>query len=292
MAQAAAGSAGETETPGATRRSAEAVLPVLLYHEVADGPVHDRFRRYVVPSGLLDEHLSAVASAGYRTAGASALVPTDSAGGDDRPTVYLTFDDGYRSFATTIMPMIARYGMTGTVFVPTAHIGGPARWLSNVGEDHRELMTWTEILDVVAAGAEVGSHGHRHVPFDLLSRRQLHSELSDSRAMLEDRLGLPVSSLAYPFGFHDRSVRASVRACGYRVAFEVGDNLQRGLGSSPVADRLFRIRRIIVDPETSGDDILGLLRHGRRPRAIQRARCMARPGWRLVRRVTTARGLP
>ena len=44
---------------------AEAVLPVLLYHGVAAGTVSDRFRRYLVPPGLFDEHLSALASAGY-----------------------------------------------------------------------------------------------------------------------------------------------------------------------------------------------------------------------------------
>ena len=97
--------------------------------------------------------------------------------------------------------------MTGTVFVPTAYVGGPAEWLADVGEDHRQLMTWAEISEVVAAGAEVGAHGHRHLPFDLLSPQQLHSELGVSRTMLEDRLGHAVTTLAFPYGFHHRSVR-------------------------------------------------------------------------------------
>jgi peptidoglycan/xylan/chitin deacetylase (PgdA/CDA1 family) len=292
MGLALPGPARKNESVGSRGRSTEAVLPVLLYHDVADGPAHDRFRRYVVPPGLLDEHLSALASAGYRTAHASALLSTSPPIRDDRPAVHLTFDDGYRSFANTVLPTLARYKMTATVFVPTAYVGGPAQWLSDLGEDHRALMTWDEIRDVAAAGTEVGAHGHRHLPFDLVSRRELASELSDGRAMLEDCLGVPVTSLAYPFGFHDRAVRTSARACGYRVAFEVGDNLQRGLVPSPMADRILRIRRIIVDPATSGDDLLGLVQRGRRPPAIQRARCMARPGWRLVRRVSSIRHKP
>ena len=272
-----------------TGRSAEAVVPVLLYHDVADGLAHERFRRYVVPPGLFDEHLSAVASAGYRTANASEMLPTGPPNSDHRPAVYLTFDDGYRSFATTIVPTMARYGMTGTVFVPAAHVGRSARWLEDLGEDHRELMTWTEIGEVVAAGAEVGAHGHQHLPFDLLSPQQLHAELSASRTMLEDQLGVAVTTLAYPYGFHHRSVRRSVRAHGFRIAFEVGDNLQRGLSPSPGGDRILRVRRIIVGPETSGDELLGLLRHGRRGRTIQRTRCMVRPGWRLVRKISRGR---
>jgi len=280
--------ASEDEAMGEAGPLAEGVVPVLLYHDVADGPAHDRFRRYVVPPGLFDEHLSALASAGYRTANASTLIATTQPlGGADRPAVYLTFDDGYRSFATTVVPTMARYGMTGTVFVPTAYVGGRAQWLSHLGEGHRQLMTWAEIRDVASAGAEVGAHGHRHLPFDLVSPPELRSELSDGRAVLEDSLGAAVTSLAYPFGFHDRSVRRSARACGYRVAFEVGDNLQWGPSPSPLADRILRIRRVIVDPEMSADDLLVVLQRGRRPRAIQRARCMARPGWRLVRRVSS-----
>jgi peptidoglycan/xylan/chitin deacetylase (PgdA/CDA1 family) len=292
MGLAVTGSAGGNEDTGARQRPDKAVLPVLLYHDVADGPAHERFRRYVVPPGLLDEHLSALASAGYRAAHASAVLETSPPAGDARPAVYLTFDDGYRSFSTAVMPALARYGMTGTVFVPTAHVGGPAEWLSDLGEERRTLMTWDEIKDVAAAGAEVGAHGHRHLPFDLVSRHELDSELRDGRSMLEDRLGAPVRSLAYPFGFHDRSVRRSTRAGGYRVAFEVGDNLQRGEGPSPSSDGALRIRRIIVDPATSADDLLGLLLRGRRPAAIQRARCMARPGWRLVRRLSSVRRGP
>ncbi len=241
---------------GSGRQSSEPV-PVLLYHDIADGPAHKGFRRYVVPPGLFDEHMSALDSAGYQTAPASALVPTTAAvQPDDRPVVYLTFDDGYRSFARTVMPALARYGMTATAFVPTAYVGRTAMWLSELGEEHRELMTWAELDDVVAGGVEVGAHGHRHLAFDIVGPRDLHSELATGRATLEDRLGVPVKSLAYPFGYHDRSVRASARKAGYALALEVGDNLQRTLGHSPKVDRIFRIRRIIVGPETTGDDLL------------------------------------
>ncbi len=283
MGTAAEGSAPAGQVVDAHEESG--TVPVLLYHDVADGPVQDRFRRYVVPRGLFDEHLGALASAGYVTAPASSLDLSETG---RRPTVYLTFDDGYRSFASAVMPALARYAMTGTVFVPTAHVDGPAAWLANLGEDHREVMGWGEISEVVAAGAEVGAHGHDHLPFDLLSPERLRVELHHGRSILEDNLAVPVTTLAYPYGFHRRAVRTVARSCGYRVAFEVGDNLQRITpGSSPPGDAILRVRRIVVGPDTSGDDLLRLLRQGRRSPAVQRARCMARPGWRLVRRLSS-----
>lgn len=265
------------------------MIPILMYHDVASGPSHEKFRRWVVPPALLDEHLAALKSAGYRTALASELGHHPDPGGltSERVT-YLTFDDGYQSFERTVMPLLARHGMKGTVFVPTAYVGRSANWLSDIGEEHRRLMTWNDIADVQQAGAEIGGHGHYHLPFDLIRRRQLTMEISDGRKMLEDRLGSRVDALAYPYGFHTRAVRHLARASGYRSAFEVGDNVQSALGSAPRTDRLFRLRRIVVDPDLSADDLLRLMREGRRSPVVQRARCMARPAFRALRRITRA----
>lgn len=265
-----------------------ATIPILMYHDIADGPSHEKFRRWVVPPSLLDEHLAALKSAGYDTATASGLAQRVAVGAEGKPIAYLTFDDGYQSFERVAMPLLARYGMTGTVFVPTAYVGRTAGWLSDMNEDHRRLMSWSDLADVRQAGAEVGGHGHYHLPFDLIGRRQLIAEIRDGRTMLEDRLGSAVSMLAYPYGFHTRAVRNLARASGYRCAFEVGDNLQSGLGPAPRTDKLYRLRRIVVDPDLSADALLRLMREGRRSAAVQRARCMVRPGFRAVRRLTRA----
>jgi peptidoglycan/xylan/chitin deacetylase (PgdA/CDA1 family) len=262
-------------------------IPVLLYHDLANGPVTDGFRRYVVPPSLFDEHLSAIQSAGYETAPTSQL-PAYLRGELPERTAFVTFDDAYESFATLAMPALARYSMKATVFAPTAYLGGNAGWLSDLQEDARMIMSWNELTDCAGAGAEVGAHGHDHLPFDLVSKAQLVNELRASRQMLEDRLGFPVTSLAYPFGFHSRAVRRLARSCGYESAYEVGDNVQYPAGRFAAADTMLRIRRIIVDPDLSPDDLLHIMSTGRRSRAAQAARVLARPGFRVYRRARKA----
>lgn len=263
-------------------------VPTLVYHDIADGAAARAFRRYVVPPALLDEHLSALHSAGYKTLPASAATHPVGATIPISPTVVLTFDDAYASFANSVMPLMSRYNMISSVFVPTAHVGRTAAWLADIGEEGRQLMTWQDLTDCCAAGAEVGAHGHCHLPFDLISKQKLISEIADSRAILEDRLGRSVATLAYPYGFHSRRVRRQAKASGFASAFEVGDNLQPSLGSRPRDDRLFRLRRIVVDPSFSGDDLLSVIRDGTRSPTVQRLRCMVRPGRRVVRRLSSA----
>jgi peptidoglycan/xylan/chitin deacetylase (PgdA/CDA1 family) len=264
------------------------VVPVLLYHDIADGSAHERFRRFVVPPALLDEHLSALKSAGYQTANASALVSDQLEPSDGARVVYLTFDDGFSSFADYAVPAMTRYGMTGTVFVPTAFVGGPAAWLASMGEDRRTLMTWAELRAVSAAGMEVGAHGHRHLQCDLVRRDLMRAELHNGRATLEEHLSVSITSMAYPFGWHDRSVRAAARATGYQVAFEVGDNVHRGPSPTPLSDNVLRVRRLVIDTNVSGDDLLRLIEHGRRGSTAQRMRCMVRPAWRVVRQFSAS----
>ncbi len=260
--------------------SPAAPVAVLMYHDVVDTRPGRAFRRYVVPPSLLDEHLDALAVAGYRTARASELVAGSTVAGDT--TVVLTFDDAFASFASAVMPMIAAKKMCATVFVPTAYVGGTTEWLAPEGEGDRKLLDWPDLRDALAQGIEVGSHGHRHLEFDSIGLPELREELADSRKALEDRLGAPVSSLAYPFGYNDRAVREATREAGYLVACEVGYGLQ-----PPGRDPL-RVRRLLVGPDTTPEELLALVSEGRTTLA-ERARRAGGPAWRTYRRLLGAR---
>ncbi|MGB6194692.1 MAG: polysaccharide deacetylase family protein, partial [Terracidiphilus sp.] len=72
-----------------------------------------------------------------------------------------------------------------------------------------------------------GSHTLTHPWLPSLSDHDLQRELCDSKAKLEDLLGVEVSSFAYPYGGVDRRVRSAVAAAGYKLAFTAlpGSNL-------------------------------------------------------------------
>lgn len=47
----------------------------------------------------------------------------------DRPSCWITFDDGYRDLVTTAAPMLADYGFPATAFLTTDVVGSPGRLL-------------------------------------------------------------------------------------------------------------------------------------------------------------------
>lgn len=152
----------------------------------------------------------------------------------DRPLphqpVVLTFDDGYADFYDVALPLMARYGFTGTVFVTTGWKAG--------------MLSWRQIEEVAAAGVEIGAHSVSHPELDQLANAELRRELGGAKSALEDRLGGAVTGLAYPFGYSNRRVREMAAAAGYEYACAVGNKL-----AGPSAN-LFALPRLTISRST------------------------------------------
>ncbi|HEY0937726.1 MAG TPA: polysaccharide deacetylase family protein, partial [Trebonia sp.] len=128
-------------------------VPVLMYHEIADRTVTDD-PLAVAPKVFADQ-LGYLRDAGFTPVTAAALTSTLVDGGDlpERP-VAVTFDDGHEDFHTDALPLLNQHGFTGTLFMTTD-------WVGFVGYGKR-MMTWTQLAEAVAAGAEISAHTRSH----------------------------------------------------------------------------------------------------------------------------------
>jgi len=178
---------------------------VLMFHAVGTPALEDqrglfslspeRFRRYLeVLSGRPHDQ---VVSFGL-----------DALAGDGA-RLSITFDDGYIDNLQVAAPLLAELGLPFTVFVSSEFV----RTL-------RPGFMTPEALRRLAGmpGASVGAHGARHVALTECDDSELRSELVSSRHYLEDLIGMPVETLAYPYGAVDHRVRRAVEAAGYVLA--------------------------------------------------------------------------
>jgi len=138
-------------------------------------------------------------------------------------TVAVTFDDAFRSVFLQARPALAALGVPGTLFVPTALVGkdgpmawpGTDRWLGTPYEDELTPMSWDELGELSEGGWELGSHTRTHPKLPTLDPESLRGELEGSRADLEERIGVPCESIAYPYGDYDSGVVAASRDAGF-----------------------------------------------------------------------------
>lgn len=254
-------------------------IPVLLYHDVGSAPASRSARRFRVSPSLLDEHIAALTDRGYCIRLASDI-PGLAHAGATAPTAVLTFDDAFTSFLDAAAPVLDRHGVRASLFVPTAYVGSYAAWMAPEERRHHAIASWEDLRAVAAAGHEVASHGHAHRDLDTMTPALLHEDLRRSRRLLEDAVGRPVTSLAYPFGYHTKRVRTAARHAGYAVGCQVGYDVH-----AAGAD-VWQVRRLLVGPDLSPEGLLSRIEGGG-PTLVERGRRLSRFPWRMARRART-----
>jgi peptidoglycan/xylan/chitin deacetylase (PgdA/CDA1 family) len=155
-------------------------------------------------------------------------------------SIIITFDNGYRSFYTTVWPILKDYGFKGVVFLVTKYIGGVNLWDRTNGEPEEPLLSIEEIKALAARGIEFGLHGHAHEDLTQLPLSAVESDVRASKSVLEGGLGIEVTSFSYPYGKENEKIRWAVREAGFQAACLT----QPGANDATV-DR-FRLKRIIV----------------------------------------------
>lgn len=259
-------------------------VPILLYHSV-DTACSAAYRPWMVTPQRFERQMAYLADNGYRPVDASTLSARRAAGIPPGPeTVLITFDDGLRDFASGALPILTRFGFPATLFVVSGHVGGTSRWLSNIGEGERPMLTWTELRELGEQGVECGAHTSSHPQLDLLSSAAAADEIARSKRVLEDGLARAVDAFAYPHGYATAAIRQAVKDIGFASAFRVRNAL-----SSPQEDR-FALSRITMSEDMDARDMARLLSGQSLPIAPPPDR-LAALGWRLVRRLNQRLGM-
>ena len=122
-----------------------------------------------------------------------------------------------------------------------ASLGGAGELVPSAGE----VLGWEMVQRMAKAGIDFGAHTVHHVVLPFESDEALEQEVAASKRDIEVRLGRPVRDFAYPNGYHDARVVASLVRHGFRTAVTTED-LPNYAGGD-----LFRLRRKTLWENTS-----------------------------------------
>ncbi len=186
-------------------------MPILMYHFLSIPPANaDIYRRDLsVSPENFEAQLAYLKDAGYTTIHLSDLVYF-LAGVRDLPPkpIVISFDDGYADNYTNAFPLLEKYGFVATFSVVTDPLDfGDPRY-----------MSWDNIIEMHAAGMEIGAHSKRH--YDLRSDDTdfLVYEILGSKEAIEARIDEPVRVFVYPSGKYTPLTAKVVASANYWVA--------------------------------------------------------------------------
>ncbi len=182
------------------------VAPILIFHSIRPYTESDTAaaRRYIATPETLEEELAYLRDHGYTSITLDDLVDAIT---KDHPLpprpVVLSFDDDWESQYTDALPLLQKYGFTATFYI----------WVAAVGKRHH--MTWDEIRALSAAGMQIGCHSMTHPYLTRVAKdAALRWEIFGAKRIIEDRVGVRVTSFAYPFGQYDERVVEMVKRVG------------------------------------------------------------------------------
>jgi len=208
----------------------EIVVPILLYHHIGIPQIESPY--YISPYDF-ERQMYLLHEWGYRTISVELLVRAIRQGAELPPKpIILTFDDGGEGTITNALPIMQKYGFTGTAYIVYNYVG--------IGG----YMNAEQIRSLYAAGWEIGSHSISHVDLTVRSDRQ-KDEIVDSRGKLQALLGVPILTFAYPFGAYDSDSVHYAHFAGYIAAMGLGNETLQG------NQNLFYLYRKAVDADLS-----------------------------------------
>jgi len=184
-------------------------VPILVYHHVRPTPagLSASDRAYTVTPAALESHLRYLSEQGFTGVLLTDIRDTLLLGKPlpEQP-VAITFDDGRENQYTNAVPLLEKYGFVATFSPFTNAIGRPG------------YVTWEQLMEMRDAGHDIGSHAVYHPYMTRLSEDEMRREAGESRAVLQEKLGMEIAVFSHPFGLFDEQTNAVLTETGYTVA--------------------------------------------------------------------------
>ncbi|MCL6452699.1 MAG: polysaccharide deacetylase family protein [Alicyclobacillus sp.] len=131
-----------------------------------------------------------------------------------RPVV-LTFDDGYESMYTKVLPLLEKYGFQATFFVVSGFTH------ANPAENNRRFPTLT-VSELKALNqsplVDIEDHTEHHQDLSKLSTSQQQTEILGDAAFLQNLTGHPIRYFCYPDGGYTAATEQILKHGGFLLA--------------------------------------------------------------------------
>ena len=146
--------------------------------------------------------------------------------------VWISLDDGYKEWVDEIIPVIRKYGVPVTLYIPSGIIEGDRRfpWLhpeqalksrddSAGATAHCDSMSAAELIRISRfPEVTLGGHTVTHAITPQCSDEQLGFEIVTCKSAVQAWTPTPVSSFSYPCGSIDGRERKYILGAGFSIA--------------------------------------------------------------------------
>jgi len=167
--------------------------PIMMYHHVSNViPTNVLGKSLTVKNTLFQQQLAYLKQKNYHTITFNQLFDALYFGGPlPVHPIILTFDDGYKDVFTFAYPLLKEYGFTGTFNIISGKVEAPG------------YLSWGDIRGMMIGGMQIASHTVHHYsmgPLVAYAPAEAQYEMQNSKATLQQQLGITIQQFCYPSG--------------------------------------------------------------------------------------------
>lgn len=195
-------------------------IRILMYHKIKPGKNISGKDALAVSVENLEEQLQYIKN-NYTTLFFNEL----EANKTTRRKLILTFDDGYLNNLQYMIPLLEKYQLKATIFIPTELIQ------KDEVSEQRKLMTFDEIRSLNTDFIEIALHSHSHRNYSQLTLQEASDDLQKNIRTLEENKIPFTKVLAYPYGQFPKKGEAKkeffamLENTGITSAVRIGNNI-------------------------------------------------------------------
>ena len=218
-------------------------LPIIMYHNIT--PNSDLSLGLTLSASKFEEQLHYLVKHNFTTYFLSELdkdIPIS------RKSAMLTFDDVTENQLLYALPLLKKYKIKATFFVPFSYVGKTDSW--NAGAEN--IMTIDQLKSLDSEIIELGHHSYFHRNYSTLSLEEIQEDFNKSFELIAENDLKVYPALAYPYGNYPKKGSSKIEFFqlleknNIKMAFRIGNRVN----NFPFQNK-FEIQRIDIKGQDS-----------------------------------------
>ncbi|WP_316634124.1 polysaccharide deacetylase family protein [uncultured Flavobacterium sp.] len=170
-------------------------LPILMYHNVCQSDSDSN--KLTVSVQNLERQFQYLIDNGYKTFHFEEL---DRMGTIPKKSIVLTFDDVTENQLIYALPLLEKFKLKASFFIPFQYIGKTDLWNKATGEQAQKIMTIEQLKQLPSEIIELGYHSYKHERYQSLSLSEIQEDFLKCEEEIKNQNLNVYPALAYPYG--------------------------------------------------------------------------------------------
>ena len=217
-------------------------LPILMYHNISN--IEQVSSGLTISVQKLERQLCHLVESGFTTFHLSEL---ENLTAIPQKSIVITFDDVTDNQCIYAVPLLEKYNLKATFFIPFGYIGKTDLW-----NEGKEIIMTMQKLQSLDTRIELGLHSYAHKKYETLTETQINEDFEKCFKIIEENDLKVYNAVAYPYGNFPKKepkktlFKSVLEQNNIKMGLRIGNKINKFPFKNP-----FEIMRIDIKGEDS-----------------------------------------